>query len=191
MRLASLAGILSVSIIPGLCFAQIGQPGAHPRYTVDLEPHVLAEWDNSAPCSSDGLGAGVRATIPFLQDGPVPGINNNMGIGLGADYAYRSDNHCTGIRSANGLTIPVVLQWNFFLLRRLSVFGEVGVAWQHWWNAPYLYACTGPSCGGGYTSTNQLGAVAAAGGRLMVTDRFAFLLRLGWPYISVGAAMWL
>ena len=136
------------------------------------------------PCSSDGLGAGVRATIPFLQDGPVPGINNNMGLGLGADYAHRWANHCTGIVSANGLIIPVVLQWNFFLLRRLSVFGEAGVAWQHWWNTPYL--CT--FCGG-YTSTNQLDVALAAGGRFMVTERFAFLLRLGWPYVSLGAVI--
>jgi hypothetical protein len=184
MRLASLAVILSMSIVPELGFAQIGQPGAHPRYTADLEPHVLADWDNSPPCSSDGLGAGVRATIPFLQDGPVPGINNNMGLGLGADYAHRWANHCTGIVSANGLIIPVVLQWNFFLLRRLSVFGEAGVAWQHWWNTPYL--CT--FCGG-YTSTNQLDVALAAGGRFMVTERFAFLLRLGWPYVSLGAVI--
>ena len=116
--------------------------------------------DNSAPCSSDGLGAGVRATIPFLQDGPVPGINNNMGIGLGADYAYRSDNHCTGIRSANGLTIPVVLQWNFFLLRRLSVFGEVGVAWQTGGTRPTFTLVPALLAVGVTLSTNQLGAVA-------------------------------
>ena len=159
----------------------------------------MAEWDNSAPCQNDGLGAGLRAVIPFLQDGPVPAINNNMGIGFGLDYAHYSANSCsifqpifTGSLSASVWTIPVVLHWNFFLLPKISVFGEFGVVWQHWsWDTPYACASNPQGVCSGSTSTNQLNVAPAAGGRFMVTDKFGFLLRLGWPYVSAGAVFWM
>ena len=51
-----------------------------------LEPHIVLAWNNPVPCSDTGFGAGFHAAIPFLDNGPVPTINNNMGIGFGIDY---------------------------------------------------------------------------------------------------------
>ncbi|MEP7049929.1 MAG: hypothetical protein ABJB12_06230, partial [Pseudomonadota bacterium] len=129
-------GLLAVSTVASAQNrSEIKEPGNHAKYAWELEPHLVVRWnDGYTPCNNTGFGPGVRATIPFLDNGPIPKINNNMGIGFGLDWAHSSIGRCG--RYYNGTTyygnnfsadiwsVPVVVQWNFFLLRRLSVFGE-------------------------------------------------------------------
>src|SRR5450432_2525203 len=135
MRFTQICTVLGVLAVPALAAAQIKEPGAHTMYSVELEPHLIAEYDNFAPCVNDGFGPGFRAAIPFLGNGPIPRINNNMAIGFGLDWAHSGINNTCGNYFRNGafygasftadvISIPVVVQWNFFLLPRVNVFGE-------------------------------------------------------------------
>src|SRR5262249_49694311 len=80
--------------------AQIKEPGAHNDYVVELEPHFILDWYDygygpGGPYNfygeGEAYGVGMRATIPFLKNGPIPKINNNMGIGFGLDWAHNGN----------------------------------------------------------------------------------------------------
>jgi len=200
MRFTQTCVVLGMLAVPTLASAQIKQPGAHPLYPVELEPHLIVQWNEYAPCANDGFGPGFRATIPFLDNGPVPRINNNMGIGFGLDWAHAGINgNCAayyrnGVYYGNGYTadiwsIPVVVQWNFFLLPKISVFGEGGLVLQHLrYDANYGVNCGNNFCPGA-GSDNNVDASFSVGGRFLVTDSVGFLLRLGYPYLSAGVSI--
>jgi len=189
--------------VPALASAQIKEPGNHPLYAAELEPHLIVEWNNYAPCASDGFGPGFRAAIPFLDNGPVPKINNNMAIGFGLDWAHSGINGGCGVyRGPNGnyygnnftadvFSIPVVVQWNFFMLRKISVFGEGGLVLQH---TRFDNGYGGPNCGPngfctGSGSDNTVDGTVSVGGRFLVSDSVGFLVRLGFPYFSAGVSI--
>ncbi|HYQ45946.1 MAG TPA: hypothetical protein VER11_28445 [Polyangiaceae bacterium] len=197
MRFTQFCVVLGVLAAPALASAQIKEPGAHKRYSVELEPHLLVQWNES--CASDGFGPGFRATIPFLDNGPIPKINNNMGIGFGLDWAHSGINsrcpayYRNGVYYGDGYTadiwqVPVVVQWNFFLLPKVSVFGEAGIVFQHRrydgaFNCANGNVCYGPG------SENGWDASFAAGGRFLISDSVGFLLRIGYPYLSAGVSI--
>ncbi len=186
--------------------AQIKEPGNHPDYSVELEPHGVFAWGYGPGWASDGFGLGARATIPIIQDGPIKSINNSMGIGFGLDWMHYSS-ACWGYYnfgrygpagnpggydcSGNSLLFPVVMQWNFWLTKVISVFGEPGFAIQHTWWDYYTY---GPGCGGPYNlckatySHTDPRFVFWGGARFMFGDTVGLTVRVGWPYISIGAS---
>jgi hypothetical protein len=87
----------------------IKQPGVHPDYVFEAEPHLLvAPFDKFAP------GVGFRGTIELVDNGFISKINNTVGIGFGVDW---TEDH---------FRFPVVMQWNFWLSQNWSVFGEPG-----------------------------------------------------------------
>src|SRR5215216_4393744 len=70
----------------------IRQPGNHPDYSFELEPHLALQWaDRVGP--DNGFGPGVRFNIPFLHNGPIKTINNNMGITFGLDITFGGGNY--------------------------------------------------------------------------------------------------
>ncbi len=119
--LASAALPLAVllTLAPATAFGEehaiIKDPGDHPRYVFEAEPHLIVGWGD--PFFPGGLpGGGFRGTF-HIANGFVKSINDSVGIGVGLDFA------------TNGhLVIPVVLQWNFWLSTHWSVFGEPGIA---------------------------------------------------------------
>jgi hypothetical protein len=178
--------------------AQIKQPGAHPDYSVEIEPHFVFQWTNTV-WGEEGFGGGVRFNVPLMDNGPIDKINNNMAIGFGLDYVHFDDicRHWWGRWwsdprrgdncSADVFWFPVVLQWNFFLTPIISVFGEPGFAIAHrrfeweWW------------CGGAggavceYDDTDtDLEFVFWAGARFMFSESVGATVRVGTPYISAG-----
>lgn len=176
----------------------IKRPGAHPSYSFELEPHLVFQWDNRWG-DDDGLGPGVRFNIPFLDNGPISSINNNMAIGVGLDITFGDDNCSfwygrTNVPwdrhdcSVTEVWAPVVLQWNFFLTDIISVFGEPGLAFVHR-NFDGEYYCqgnSGPLCE--YDDTdNELEGVFWGGARFQFSDTVGLTVRLGTPYVSVGA----
>jgi hypothetical protein len=203
MRFTQTCVVLGILAAPALAAAQseIRQPGAHPLYSAELEPHLVVQWNDYAPCAEDAFGPGFRAAIPFLANGPIPRINNNMAIGFGLDWAHAGINNGCGNYVFNGQyygngfsadvwTVPVVLQWNFFLLPKISVFGEPGLVFEHrtWDSGYYGGTCVNGFCGVP-GSENTIEPSFSVGGRFLVSDSVGFLLRLGYPYLSAGVSI--
>ncbi|MBI5535193.1 MAG: hypothetical protein HY898_20875 [Deltaproteobacteria bacterium] len=72
LRVAILAALASIVLIAPDAQAQIKQPGAHARYSVELEPHALAWWRDHSRDTWDngsGWGLGLRASIPIVENG--------------------------------------------------------------------------------------------------------------------------
>ncbi len=198
--IATAGAVAALASVSASAAAQIKRPGAHPKYSVELDPHVLLQWDNE-PFGDEGLGVGLRATIPFLDNGPIKKINNNMGIGFGLDWAH-FDDPCYFHRfdrrffirdfdcTADSFWLPAVVQWNFFLTPVISVFGEPGLAIEHtrvhfeWWcGAPGGTICDFDD------SDTDLEPVFFAGARFLFGDSIGLTVRLGTPYLAVGASI--
>jgi hypothetical protein len=165
-----------------------------PAYGLELEPHLVAGVvDPPGPGTSQGAGAGLRASIVVSRDGFINNVNDSIAIGFGLDVLhYRGQDGalfgtcvrrepgpggtsvCTEVDIPGGprnyVFIPVVMQWNFWLHPQWSAFVEPGLA-------VFL--------------TNR-GAGAApslsVGGRMHVSDAFSLVFRLGWPTTTLGVS---
>ena len=186
---------------PGTARAQsvIKQPGNHPDYSFEIEPHLAFQWADRLG-SNDGFGPGVRFNIPFVHNGPISSINNNIGISFGLDITFGDGGPgwCYGqynpqfrpngqACSVDEFWLPVAMQWNFFLTKVISVFGEPGLAIAHRrWS--YQYYCVdnaGVYCDYNYHQTN-LEFIFGGGARFMFSDRVGATVRLGFPMITAG-----
>jgi hypothetical protein len=200
------AALVSAIAFPSTASAEstIRYPGRHPKYTVELEPHLLFSpydppgWDHGGT----GWGAGMRATIPIVENGFVQSINNSVGISFGLDwihyggesatYGYCSryvpapDGRRVCVEVANGaggpsnyFYFPVAMQWNFWLADKFSAFGEPGLA--------IYYAKSS------YSSYHKISAVPVfeLGGRWHFVDWAALTFRLGYPSFSLGVSFFL
>jgi hypothetical protein len=174
--------------------AQIKQPGAHPRYSVELDPHLVLAWDGpfNNHFDDEGIGLGLRATIPIIEQGPIKKINNSLGIGFGGDFIFYGDGHCRYGRwdyqddcSGTSLFLPVVAQWNFWLTPSISVFGEPGLAIRYS-SLHREYPCGNEFCDDDDTDLDFIPFVLWGGGRFLVGDSVGITVRLGWPYLGVG-----
>jgi hypothetical protein len=168
----------------------IKESGQRPHYSFELEPHLLVTpFDAPDYPSNGGYGLGVRGTIEILPDGFIPKLNDSVGIGFGLDWVHYSaeryrggcvrfaqtaDNVPVCVDAGGGgvsyLYVPIVLQWNFWLHRRWSAFGEPGLAISHY--------------SGGFGVSPDL----SVGGRFHITDSVALTLRLGYPAVTFGAS---
>lgn len=187
-----------VSAGVGLCvesaFAQstIRNPGARPRYAVELEPHVLlGPFGPRGRAGDDGFGVGLRATLELVPNGFIASVNDSVGLGFGADFMRYSRGDargectdftdgpngtdiCVEVDGAGGdrdrVLLPVVMQWNFWLARSWSVFGEPG-----------LFLSWGDDL--------DIEPVALfVGGRYHASDNVALTLRIGYPTLSFGVS---
>jgi hypothetical protein len=194
MRLALLvasASALLVSIAgPAQAQSTIRVPGKRPADSFELEPHLLfTPFEAPDASSGEGFGLGVRATIEIAPEGFIPKLNDSVGIGVGFDWIHYNGSsgraYCrhfeytaqgvpvcveTSAHSSGYIFIPVVMQWNFWLHRQWSAFGEPGIAVSH-----------GPGDFG-------LVPVFNAGGRFHFNERAALTARLGYPSFSLGVS---
>lgn len=136
----------------------IAQPGQHTNYHFEAEPHAILE-----PFNPLLPGGGFRGTIELVDNGFVPTINNTVGLGFGADF------------TPDTIRIPVVMQWNFFLSNRWSVFGEPGAA--------IIVHDTRDRTRSGIDHF-----AFYAGGRWHFSERATLTMRLGKPALSVGVS---
>lgn len=131
----------------------IKHPGVHPDYVSEAEPHALvAPFDKFAP------GVGFRGTVEIVDNGFIQRINNTVGIGFGVDWTEKH------------VRVPIVMQWNFWLSRNWSVFGEPGGALR------FKKKETKPE------------PAFFAGGRYHFSDVVTLTLRVGHPVASVGVS---
>jgi hypothetical protein len=200
-RLLALAFAGCAATYAGLSHAQsiIKQPGNHVLYSVDLEPHAVFGWDDHY-YGGGAFGLGMRATIPFLRNGPISTINNDMGIGFGLDWVTRGscnrgyyyggnprDDYYFDC-SAYAIYLPVVLQWNFYITDIITVYGEPGFA--------IRYAHVGVTLpdefgvrrdySNGYTDPIF---VMSGGAKFMFGRTVGLNVRVGYPYFTVGASI--
>lgn len=195
--------LLSLCLLgaPGVAHAQsiIRQPGNHQNYTFEIEPHFAFQWADRLG-TDDGIGPGVRVNIPFMHNGPIARINNSMGITFGMDVTFsdggygwcygrygvdvrRGDEDC----SVTEIWLPVAMQWNFYLTKVISVFGEPGFAiahrrWDYEW---YCQGLNGNLCEYDDSDTD-LEFVLWGGGRFMFSDNIGATVRVGYPMITAG-----
>jgi hypothetical protein len=176
----------------------IKTPGQHPQGP-ELEPHLVLRpfdtFDNDL-----GLGLGFRATFQIGRNNFIGNINNSVGVGVGLDWTryrgckgyYRYDEYYN-CDKVNVFTVPVVMQWSFYITKSWSVFGEPGIALSHYsWDdcdnavyydkkgRPYNYYC--------HDNRRLVDPVFFVGGRWHFADNVTLTMRLGWPFSSVGVS---
>lgn len=139
----------------------IKRPGDHPSYSVEIEPHLLAGFDRFGDDPAIGLGG--RFSIPLMDPGFIKKINDSIAITFGIDLLFP--------RSNAAVDLPVAMQWNFFVHRKWSVFGEPGLVI------------------GTYREAHAVPALWA-GARYHFNDHVALTMRLGIPSFSIGLSFW-
>jgi hypothetical protein len=195
MKLPALFAAAALCLVASPAFADrsiIKQPGNHPKYTFEAEPHaLLGLWGVPGPGDGIGIGAGFRASIPLVDNGFVSSINNNVAISFGLDWVhYEIDNWCGRYWRNQDVVycnydddfdifwVPVTMQWNFFLSENWSVFGEPGLGLRINDNH--------------YDDDVDLDFVMYIGGRYHFSDDVSLTMRLGWPgAFHIGASFFL
>jgi hypothetical protein len=176
----------------------IRRPGDHPQYAVEIEPHGVWGWTHYNYAPVDGFGLGGRFSIPLTDNGFIPSINNSVAIGFGVDWLHYSGTACYDyydpryhgpcyyIGDANYLFFPIVMQWNFFVARHWSVFGEPGLVIYH----GFFDYCAGAPPGSFCANPTSTGVDFAfyVGGRYHFNDHVALTMRIGYPTFSLGVS---
>ncbi len=185
------SAVLFASSSPAHAQSIIKNPGDHPNYKVEVEPHVNFGWANLY--ASNGFGLGARFGIPIVQNGFISTINNSVAISFGIDYLRYSgcfygkgkfgNNDDIGC-GASFFLFPVVMQWNFWLSPRWSVFGEPGL---------YVYHGVYDNLCGNFKNCAEptrtsIEPAFYAGGRLHFNDTVALTMRIGYPTLSLGVS---
>src|SRR5580692_5117733 len=136
MRKACFAVVVAGAVVTLLCAAAraddtVRQPGSHPPYGLELEPHGTYGW-GAAYGGEGGFGVGVLFAIPVVRNGFIPAIDDSVAIAFALDwvhydYCYWAPMGCNG----DYVDLSVTLQWNFYVSQRWSVFGEPGAYVYH------------------------------------------------------------
>ncbi len=170
----------------------------HPRYAVELEPHLALGWLlPPGDAWGAGIGGGLRASILIAEDGLITGVNESVALGVGLDLLHHgsggavagecaeyvgsgNERICVRVAGAGGpssyLYVPFAFQWNFFLTESWSIFGEPGIG-------TYLqFRDLDGTVGAGVFPLFQIG------GRYHFSERATLTLRAGYPYLSVGVS---
>lgn len=197
LRASALAAGLLAPSLAGTASAQstIRHPGDRVPYKVELEPHLtLGAFTPPGDGSGTGIGAGFRASFEIVHDGFVKSLNDSVAIGVGADFLHYGGTGtvnpgtcarfvtgpdgmplCVEVHQRGGPSnyafFPVVMQWNFFLTRKWSVFGEPGLS-LYWFD--YRTVSATP--------------VLDLGGRFHFNDRVTLTMRLGYPAFTIGVS---
>jgi hypothetical protein len=187
MRLAVALTVLGCSLAvaaPARADDTIKHPGQHPAYNVEIEPHLLLGLGGAY--GAGGYGIGARFSIPVVDNGFVDEINNSVAISFGLDLMHYDRCWYAGNCSADYLDFPVVMQWNFYVARRWSVFGEPGLVFYHGFvgDCPANTQCLNYSA----PHSTFLEPAIYLGGRYHISDKYALTMRVGFPSVSVGVS---
>ena len=192
-----LVGLLSLARTAGATEQVVVRDARAPiAYAFELEPHLVLGASPPGPGYGSGAGIGVRGSFVLSPEGFISGVNDSIALGVGLDYGhynaavgfqgYRDQclhfetgpngtSVCTEVSSNGGtynyVFVPVVMQWNFWLTRNFSAFGEPGVD---------LFFLGNHGFGVGWAFD--------VGGRFQIADRITLTLRLGYPTTAFGVS---
>lgn len=160
----AVVALLAVLAWPAPAHAEmvIKQPGRHPDYVFEAEPHFFFGFDPPGDKAGKGYGPGFRGTFELVDNGFIRKINNTVGLGFGFDWIAFESKH-------QALWVPIVMQWNFWLSRSFSVFGE-------------------PGFGMWLGNAKGLRPAVYGGARFHFSDKIALTARVGFPAMSLGAS---
>ncbi len=187
---AALVGLAAVGEASAASIIKSPNP---PQYGVEIEPHLVVtdHLYGGYTYDSTGFGPGLRFSIPVMSPGFVKTINDSIAIGFGADLLHFSGyrcghNNCVNTDSFWVLYAPVVMQWNFWLTEKWSVFGEPGLVVRHafvdsgFCNDAFYNNCR---------NVNGIEPAFFAGGRFHFGETTALTMRLGFPMaFSIGVS---
>jgi hypothetical protein len=186
-----------------------------PKYPVEIEPKLNVAALFYKSYGGEGFGPGVRFSIPLMSPGFIKTINNSVAIGFGLDlmrynggyygyygyynYCNNNRNRCPGWTGAYdasfwAIHVPVVMQWNFWITDKWSVFGEPGLTIRHAFYPDVGYCGAGydPIYGSCYPDRTNIYFTFFAGGRYHFSERVALTMRLGHPIdFSIGLSIFL
>lgn len=195
--------IALLAVLPRSASAQsiIKNNAASPDFSVELEPHaILTPFAPPGASADGGLGAGILVGINIAPRGFIPSIADSVSIGIGVDWVHYfggsavsgecaewvgsgDEAICVRVRGGgsggNYFYLPGVMQWNFYLTRAWSVFGEPGFAMymgNSSFDSSFRFSIT---------------PVFNAGGRWHFSKNAHLVLRAGYPYTSVGLSFYL
>ena len=174
--------VQTLALSPARADDTIKRPGDHPHTGVEIEAHGLVGWDGVY--TNAGYGAGARLSVPIVENGFIPKINNSVSISFGLDLLRYDGCWYYGNCSATVIESPVAMQWNFYVAKKWSVFGEPGVVVYH----GFFNGCpAGWWCG---ASPQATGVVPAfyAGARYSLSETTSLTMRVGYPTVSVGVS---
>lgn len=187
LSLGALLATLGTAVLASPAAAQIRSSGVHPYYGVELEPHLLWQWTGDEFSWEDGIGLGVRVSVPILENGPVRSLNNNLAITFGFDWAHFDGDCVVGGRRVDcdedDFWVPVAGQWNFFITDVISVFPEVGLGFRN--AVRSTEGCRSGACD---DSDLEVHFALWFGARFRVAEPIAIVLRLGTPSMSFGVS---
>jgi len=179
-----LVAALAAVTIPSVAAARdetIREPGEHPDYHFDIEPHGVLGLDFYGD-GGLGLGGGIRISMPVCKNCFIPKINNNVAVTFGADFAFFPFFDNPGYAPWY-LYLPVAMQWNFFVAKKWSVAAEPGIV--PWFGLYDYGACNGCHNWAIWPSLSFVG-------RYHFNDRVALTMRVGIPeFFNIGVSFWL
>jgi hypothetical protein len=159
----------------------IRNPGDHPDFRAELEPHgLLVPWGDSFGYGhyygrydyAAAAGIGFRATIK-VADPVIPRLNNTIGVTFGLDFT--NCGYCYYGKEQFSFWTPVGAQWTFFLTRKWSVFGDVGAV----------------AFSDGFYHNLWFDPMFEVGGRFHFRDKITLTMRVGYPFITVGVSFFI
>jgi hypothetical protein len=151
----------------------------------------------------------VRFSIPVMSPGFIKTINDSIAISFGLDamhysgytgygaYGYCNFRNCPGYyyydTSFWAVHLPIVMQWNFWLTEKWSVFGEPGLTIRHAFFSDSLCGPNYvPTYGACYPDSTMPFFTFFAGGRFKFSDKIGLTMRLGYPIdFSAGVSFFL
>jgi hypothetical protein len=163
-----------------------------PKYKLEIEPHLGAQYLYASTYGGRGFGPGARFAIPIVSPGFIKRLNNSVAISFGGDLLYlrpsgaRFCDSSGCVEPANGLWAlyaPATMQWNFWLTDKWSVFGEPGVVLR----SPVAGCERKWGC---KEAEGPIWWAFYAGARYHFSDEMALTLRAGYPTgVSVGLSI--
>jgi hypothetical protein len=203
--IALAAGLSALALAPPAMAQSTIRDPHPPQYHVEIEPKLDLAYLLATGYGGGAFGLGGRFTIPLMSPGFVTTINDSIGIGFGLDFLHYAGygyygyyyNYCNGRgcpyydTSFWAVHFPIVMQWNFWLTEKWSVFGEPGITIRHAFFpnncGPYYdprFAC--------YPDSTQVFPTFFAGARFKFNDKLGLTMRLGYPIdFSIGLSIFL
>jgi hypothetical protein len=140
---------------------------------MSLAPVEDCGLQESAPYYNPvGVGPGVQMLFPIVQNGLIPRLNNALYLGFFFDLLYVPYTLFPG--GFFSFMVGPVVQWRFFVLQRLSVFGNIGLGLWPWFSGdPYGYRVL-------------LWPTIEAGGNWHFSRAVSLTFSIGYPAARIG-----